>query len=240
MEPVSQDSSLGSTVIDVYRSETVYSGGSTSEQQDSHAHSRGRSMPLTLGFTCHHQPMRIFVLGIRSLGNLCSSDLDSFRKSSSAAAISLQLQWSPFLSLFRVTHCFTAFVLAFLAYGILRRLGHDGIAGWSWLFTFGRDHRRLCWCLFTVLPSSEPSRKRVSKPRGRHGSFSVCGGKIMDNHVIKENLNRGDMHNGQAVTPEVFGNSFLDYDMCLIYLLGLSLIILPNPTTSYWICSPTS
>ena len=136
------------------------------------------------------------------------------------------------LSFFWVAYEFTFIVSALLAYGILHLGGHNGLAGWRWLFAL---EGMLTGCIglfaFFYLPPSPYQTK--SWFRGKNGWFTEREESIMANRILRDDPSKGDMHNRQALNPKMLFNSFMDYDMWPIYLLGLTWLIPNNPITQY-------
>ena len=136
------------------------------------------------------------------------------------------------LSFFWVSYEFTNIVSAFFAYGILHLRGHNGLAGWRWLFAL---EGMLTGCIgifsYFYLPPSPYQTK--SWFRGKEGWFSDREESIMANRIIRDDPSKGDMHNRQALTPKMLFYSFIDYDMWPIYLLGLTWLIPNFPITQY-------
>ncbi|KAK7703533.1 hypothetical protein SLS57_010890 [Botryosphaeria dothidea] len=91
---------------------------------------------------------------------------------------------------------------SFLAYGILHLRGHEGHAGWRWLFLLEvSDH----------LASED------------YDELTLLGEEtIMVNRVIREDPSKSDMHNREALTPRMLWQSLKDYDIWPLYLLGLT------------------
>ena len=136
------------------------------------------------------------------------------------------------LSFFWVAYQTTSIVSAFLAFGILHLRGHNGLAGWRWLFALeGMLTGIIGLVSFLYLPPSPTQTK--SRFRGKEGWFSEREEYIMVNRVIRDDPSKGDMHNRQALTPKALWRSLSDYDMWPIYLLGLSWLIPNNPMTQY-------
>ena len=136
------------------------------------------------------------------------------------------------LSFFWVSYQSTSIVSAFLAFGILHLRGHNGLAGWRWLFAL---EGMLTGCIglisFLYLPPSPTQTK--SWFRGKEGWFDEREESIMVNRVLRDDPSKGDMHNRQALSPKALWSSLLDYDMWPIYLLGLSWLIPNYPMAQY-------
>ena len=69
--------------------------------------------------------------------------------------------------------------------------------------------------------------------RGKNGWFNEREEKIMVNRVLRDDPSKGGMHNRQAVTPKMLWEALKDYDMWIIYLVGLTWMIPNTPATSY-------
>lgn len=69
--------------------------------------------------------------------------------------------------------------------------------------------------------------------RGKEGWFTEHEEKIMVNRILRDDPSKGGMHNRQAVTPRMLWQALKDYDMWVIYLLGLTWMIANVPASSY-------
>lgn len=136
------------------------------------------------------------------------------------------------LSYFWTSYQFTSIVSAFLAYGILHLRGHNGIAGWRWLFALEGALTGLIGIFSWFYLPPSPTQT-ASKFRGENGWFTEREEKIMVNRILRDDPSKGDMHNRQAVTPKLLLEAFWDYDMWPIYLLGLTWLIPNTPASSY-------
>ncbi|MCJ1275895.1 hypothetical protein MMC21_003700 [Puttea exsequens] len=136
------------------------------------------------------------------------------------------------LSFFWVSYEATSIVSAFLAFGILHLRGHNGLAGWRWLFALeGLLTGLIGLVSFVYLPPSPTQTKSLF--RGKDGWFNAREEYIMVNRIIRDDPSKGDMHNREALSPRQLWYSLSDYDMWPIYLLGLSWLIPNNPMTQY-------
>ena len=136
------------------------------------------------------------------------------------------------LSFFWFSYEFTFICSAFLAYGILHLGGHNGMAGWRWLFALEGLLTGCIGLLAAVYLPPSPTQTR-SWFRGKDGWFSDREEYIMVNRIIRDDPSKGDMHNRQALTPKMLWHSLTDYDMWPIYLLGLTWLIPNYPMTQY-------
>lgn len=136
------------------------------------------------------------------------------------------------LSYFWVSYQSTQIVSAFLAYGILRLRGYNGMAGWRWLFALEGLLTGIIGIIsFFYLPPSPC--QTASKFRGKDGWFNEREEKIMVNRILRDDPSKGTMHNRQGLSFKMFFDSLNDYHLWPIYLLGLSWLIPSNPMTSY-------
>lgn len=69
--------------------------------------------------------------------------------------------------------------------------------------------------------------------RGKNGWFNEHEEKIMVNRILRDDPSKGGMHNRQPVTPKLLWEAMKDYDMWIIYLLGLVWMVPNTPATSY-------
>ncbi|KAI9700797.1 MAG: hypothetical protein M1836_002166 [Candelina mexicana] len=136
------------------------------------------------------------------------------------------------LSFFWVAYQCTSIISAFLAFGILRMRGINGMGGWRWLFALEGTLTGLIGIVsWFYLPPSPTQTK--SWFRGREGWFNEREEKIMVNRILRDDPSKGDMHNRQAITPKLLWYALTDYDMWPIYLIGLSWLIPNYPMTQY-------
>jgi hypothetical protein len=135
------------------------------------------------------------------------------------------------LGFFWITYEATAIVGAFLAFGFLHIHTSSGNGGWRYLFALEGLITGIVGVFagFYMPPSPTQTAGRF---RGE-GWFNEREEKIMVNRVIRDDPGKGTMHNRQAITAKLLWESFCDYDMWPIYLLGLSWLIPPTPATSY-------
>ena len=84
----------------------------------------------------------------------------------------------------------TQIIAAFLAYGILRLRGHNGLEGWRWLFALeGLLTGLIGIASYFYLP---PSPTQTASPvRGKNGWFNEREEKIMVNRVIRDDPSKG-------------------------------------------------
>jgi hypothetical protein len=136
------------------------------------------------------------------------------------------------LSYFWVSYEATAIVGAFLAFGFLRIHDGDGKGGWRYLFAFEGLITGIIGIIAAFWMPASPTQTKGGF-RGKHGWFNEHEEKILVNRVLRDDPSKGGMHNRQAVTPKMLWKALGDYDMWIIYLLGLTWLIPNTPATSY-------
>ncbi|KAJ5820266.1 hypothetical protein N7474_005857 [Penicillium riverlandense] len=135
------------------------------------------------------------------------------------------------LGWFWVSYEFTAIVGAFLAFGFLHIRGPDGGGGWRYLFAYEGLITGVIGIIAGFWMPASPTQT-AGRFRGK-GWFTEHEEKIMVNRVIRDDPSKGGMHNRQAVTPKMLWKALCDYDMWVIYLLGLTWLVPSIPATSY-------
>jgi hypothetical protein len=122
----------------------------------------------------------------------------------------------------------TNIVSAFLAFGLLRLRGLNGLAGWRWLFALeGMLTGLIGITAWFYLPSSPYDT--ASWFRGKKGWFTEHEEKIIANRIIRDDPSKGDMHNREGLSLGMLWECLSDYHMWPVYLIGLSWLI---PTVS--------
>lgn len=118
------------------------------------------------------------------------------------------------LSWFWVAYQSTSIISAFLAYGLLRLRGVNGLAGWQWLFALEGMLTGLigilCWFYLPASPY-----KTASWFRGKNGWFNEHEEKILANRVIRDDPSKGDMHNRQALSLSMLWECITDWHSTL-------------------------
>jgi hypothetical protein len=101
--------------------------------------------------------------------------------------------WSPACKLFSADELLSLYAeafSAFLAYGILRLGGHNGLEGWRWLFALEGLVTGLIGIIsYFYLPPSPT--QTASKFRGNNGSFSEHEEKIIVNRILRDDPSKG-------------------------------------------------
>ncbi|GFF33602.1 uncharacterized transporter YIL166C [Aspergillus lentulus] len=136
------------------------------------------------------------------------------------------------LSYFWVSYQATAIVGAFLAFGFLHIHDGDGKGGWRYLFAFEGLITGIIGIIAAFWMPASPTQTKGGF-RGKNGWFNEHEEKILVNRVLRDDPSKGGMHNRQAVTPKMLWQALGDYDMWIIYLLGLTWLIPNTPATSY-------
>ncbi|QKX57466.1 uncharacterized protein TRUGW13939_04580 [Talaromyces rugulosus] len=136
------------------------------------------------------------------------------------------------LSFFWMTFEATAIIGAFLAFGFLHIHTSDGTGQWRYLFALEGLITGVIgiFAAFYMPPSPTETAGWV---RGKKGWFTEHEEKILVNRVIRDDPSKGSMHNRQAITFKLLWEALCDYDMWIIYLLGLVWMIPPSPATNY-------
>ncbi|PLN82261.1 MFS general substrate transporter [Aspergillus taichungensis] len=136
------------------------------------------------------------------------------------------------LSYFWVSYQGTAIIGAFLAFGFLHIRDDDGKGGWRYLFAYEGLITGVIAIIAAFWMPASPTQTKGGF-RGKNGWFNEHEEKILVNRVIRDDPSKGGMHNRQAVTPKMLWSALCDYDMWLIYLLGLTWMIPNTPATTY-------
>ncbi|KAF3923188.1 hypothetical protein ABW20_dc0109463 [Dactylellina cionopaga] len=136
------------------------------------------------------------------------------------------------LAFFWVAYQATQIVSAFLAFGILRMRGINGMEGWRWLFALEGTITGIIGIISWFYLPPSPTQT-ASWFRGKDGWFNEREEKIMVNRILRDDPGKGSMHNRQALSLRLLWESFTDYDMWPIYLMGLSWQIPMAPMAAY-------
>jgi len=136
------------------------------------------------------------------------------------------------LSYFWVTYEATSIVSAFLAFGFLHIRMSDGTGGWRYLFALEGLITGLIGIVAAGWMPPSPTQT-AGRFRGKEGWFNEREEKIMVNRILRDDPSKGSMHNRQPVTPKLLWQALKDYDMWVVYLLGLTWMIPSTPATTY-------
>lgn len=158
------------------------------------------------------------------------------------------------LSWFWVSYQSTQIISAFLAFGILRLGGRNGMEGWRWVslpvlgkFRQSVDQSQLfalegmltgliglsAWFYLPPSPTQSATKSKINPFRGEKGWFNEQEEKIMVNRILRDDPSKGDMHNRQGLSLPMLWECLKDYHMWPIYLIGISWTIPVNPVSSY-------
>ncbi|KAF3052732.1 hypothetical protein E8E11_010292 [Didymella keratinophila] len=128
------------------------------------------------------------------------------------------------LSWFWVSYQSTQIISAFLAFGILRLGGRNGMEGWRWLFALEGMLTGLigiaAWFYLPPSPTQSATTSKINPFRGEKGWFDEREEKIMVNRILRDDPSKGDMHNRQGLSPSMFWECISDYHMWPIYLIA--------------------
>lgn len=136
------------------------------------------------------------------------------------------------LSYFWMSYQGTSIISAFLAFGFLHIRQADGTGGWRYLFALEGTMTGLIGIAAGFWMPASPTQT-AGWFRGKDGWFNEHEEKIMVNRVLRDDPSKGTMHNRQAVTLTLLWQALKDYDMWIIYLLGLTWMVPSTPATSY-------
>ncbi|KAJ5902861.1 hypothetical protein N7495_003389 [Penicillium taxi] len=136
------------------------------------------------------------------------------------------------LSFFWMAFEATAIVSAFLAYGFLHIHNSEGGGGWRYLFAFEGLITGVIGIIAIFWMPASPTQTKGGL-RGKDGWFNEHEEKIMVNRVLRDDPSKGGMHNRQPITARLLWEALKDYDMWIIYLIGLTWLIPASPVTSY-------
>ncbi|KAJ6157369.1 hypothetical protein N7470_004961 [Penicillium chermesinum] len=136
------------------------------------------------------------------------------------------------LSYFWVAYEATSIVSAFLAYGFLHIHNSEGTGGWRYLFAFEGMITGLIGIVAIFWMPASPTQTRGGF-RGKDGWFTEHEEKIMVNRVLRDDPSKGGMHNREPITPRMLWQALKDYDLWIIYLVGLVWMIPNTPATNY-------
>ncbi|KAJ5632900.1 hypothetical protein N7490_009239 [Penicillium lividum] len=136
------------------------------------------------------------------------------------------------LSYFWMAYQLTSIVSAFLAYGFLHIHNSDGTGGWRYMFAFEGLITGVIGVIAGFWMPASPTQT-AGRFRGKEGWFNEHEEKIMVNRILRDDPSKGGMHNRQPVTPKMLWAALKDYDMWIVYLLGLTWMIPSIPSASY-------
>jgi branched-subunit amino acid transport protein len=136
----------------------------------------------------------------------------------------LALFWSSYIS--------TQIVAAFLAYGIFHINSSNGWASWRWLFLIEGVLTGIIGLISWAYLPPGPTQT-ASWFRGRKGWFTEREEIILVTRVVRDDPSKGDMHNRQAITLRKMWRCLTDYDMWILYIIGLTWAIPFTPPTAY-------
>ena len=141
------------------------------------------------------------------------------------------------LACFWTSYVGTNIIGSFLAYGILHLRGHNGWAGWRYLFAIEGGITAtigiISWLYLPPSPTQTARQGLKGLLRPKAGWFSEREEVIMVTRILRDDPGKSTMHNRQAVNLKLLWESLRDYDMWPIYLIGLSWTIPFTPETNY-------
>ena len=141
------------------------------------------------------------------------------------------------LACFWTSYVGTNIAGSFLAYGILHLRGHNGWAGWRYLFAIEGGITAtigiISWLYLPPSPTQTHRHGLKGLLRPKKGWFSEREEVIMVTRILRDDPAKATMHNRQAISLILFWESISDYDMWPIYLIGLTWTIPMTPSTNY-------
>ncbi|OHW89564.1 MFS general substrate transporter [Colletotrichum incanum] len=112
------------------------------------------------------------------------------------------------------------------------RLVH-GHEGWRWLFLIeGLLTMSIGFMSFLLMPAGPT--QTASWVRGKNGWYTPRQEEIMVNRIIRDDPNKGSMHNRQRITLRLLWRSVCDYDLWPIYLIGFTFLV-PGTTPGQYL-----
>ncbi|KAI9689623.1 MAG: hypothetical protein M1820_010144 [Bogoriella megaspora] len=135
------------------------------------------------------------------------------------------------LSFFWTSLDVTGIVISLLAFALFHLDGTAGLEGWRWLFLI-EGLITLCvgFASWFLMPASAVQTKAWYRPNGWFSDREVG---IVVNRVLRDDPSKGDMHNRMAITPKRLWQALLDYDLWLLYIIGLIVYVPVGPPTAY-------
>jgi MFS family permease len=133
----------------------------------------------------------------------------------------------------------TSIVGAFLAFGILHLHGQTGLkAGWRYLFAIEGGLTAFLGILtWLYLPASPTQTSHTSIIKGalrpKKGWFTEHEEYILVTRILLDDPGKATMHNRQGLSLSALWDSLTDWDMWLLYLVGLTWTIPMTPETTY-------
>ncbi|WVQ87938.1 hypothetical protein IAS59_001669 [Cryptococcus gattii] len=143
-----------------------------------------------------------------------------------AAELTIRLAW------FWVSLTTTTIIGSLLAAGILQMRGLHGLAGWRWLFAIeGAVTFLIGFWAWWYLPASPTETKKWWRPKGW---FTEREEVIIVNKVLRDDPTKSSMHNREGLSPTDFWRSISDFDMWPLYIIGLTVFIVPATVQAYF------
>lgn len=138
------------------------------------------------------------------------------------------------LGIFWVSLTVTNIVGAFLAAGLLSLRHVTNWEGWKWLFAIEGAITFLigAWA-FWYMPAGPTQTKR----RFHKGWFTEREEIIIVNKVLRDDPTKSSMHNREGLSLRDLWDSFCDYDLWPLYILGLTMFIAPGTISTYFTLS---
>lgn len=110
--------------------------------------------------------------------------------------------------------------------------GVNGMEGWRWLFAIEGTLTGIIGIISWFYLPASPTQT-ASWFRGKDGWFNEHEEKIMVNRILRDDPSKGDMHNREALSWGLLWDSFKDFDMWPIYLIGVTWAVPNIPPQQY-------
>ncbi|KAI0684762.1 MFS general substrate transporter [Cytidiella melzeri] len=135
------------------------------------------------------------------------------------------------LAWFWVSNYMAQLIGAFLATGILKLRGVNGVAGWRYLFLLEGILTLVAGVFsFFLMPPGPTQTKAWWRPKGW---FDEREEKLIVNRVLRDDPSKSDMHNRQGLTLKNIWTVIGDWRQWPIYLLGLTFLVPVTPPQNY-------
>ncbi len=135
------------------------------------------------------------------------------------------------LSFFWTSLSLTQIASSLAAFGLLRMRGLHGLAGWRWLFLIeGIITFTVGVLSYFNMPASVVQTKSRFRPKGWFTDREV---KIAVNRILRDDPMKGEMNNRQPLDWAALWDSLKDYDLWILYAIGLVAYIPNAPQSTY-------
>lgn len=135
------------------------------------------------------------------------------------------------LSIFYISNPMTTVWSSLLAFALLKIKTEAHPDGWRWLFIVEGIFTFLVGAMsFFMMPASVVQTKTWYRKKGWYTDREE---KILVNKILRDDPQKGDMHNREPVGPKELLKTLADYDLLPIYLVRLLIDIGTSPVSNY-------